>query len=283
MSAPPPPDGRVVVVTGASSGFGSAIAERLAGDGQTVVATMRRPEAASARSALERRGVEVRALDVTDAESRRALVEAVVDRHGRIDGLVNNAGVLATASIEDAPEEITRRVFDTNVFGPLELTRLVLPLMRAQGGGRVVNVTAMGAVMSTALYGAYCASKHALDALTAALDIEVRPHGMRAVSVLPGQFATAITANALGPFVAEPYVPLARALARSRAARADDLLDDLGPVADAVADALDEPDPPVRRTAGVGLVEELADAVAALERLHELDVGRAGVNRPAIR
>src|ERR1044072_4114867 len=174
------------LITACSSGFGEAIALRFADRGDSVVATMRNPEAAPA--ALKgRANIELVPLDVTDEASRQAALDHAISRHGRIDTLVNNAGIAAFGSIEDTPDELSRRIFETNYFGPVALMRAVLPIMRSQGGGRIINVTALGAIISTPLLGVYCASKHALDWAAAVVDIEGRPFGVRAPAVPPRQ------------------------------------------------------------------------------------------------
>lgn len=264
----------VRLITGCSSGFGEAIALAFAAQGDLVVATMRNPAEASA--ALDRGNIELLPLDVTDAASRQAALEEVIQRHHRLDTLVNNAGIVATGSIEDTSEDLMRRIFDTNYFGPVELMKAVLPIMRDQGGGRIVNVTAIGAILCTPLLGAYCASKHALDCASAVLDIEGRPFNVRAPSVLPGQFKTAIMAKGTTN-VTERYRVINEALQAARAERAADVLTDLSPVSAAVLAAATDPEPKPRYLAGVGLAEELTPSVAELERLQSLLAGRSGV------
>lgn len=262
------------LVTGCSSGFGEVIANSFAARGDVVIATMRNP--AIAPETLNRSNIEIVPLDVTDKASRQACVDEVIRRHGRIDTLVNNAGMVAMASIEDSAEDLSRQIFDTNYFGPVELMKAVLPIMRANGGGRIVNVTAIGAILCTPLLGVYCASKHALDCASAALDIEGRPFGVRVPSVLPGQFKTAIMGKA-PPRVTEYYRGIHDSLQASRAARASDMLADLSPVSDAVLAAATDADPEPRYLAGVGLVNELATSVSELARLHALLAERSGL------
>jgi NAD(P)-dependent dehydrogenase (short-subunit alcohol dehydrogenase family) len=128
--------------------------------------------------------IDVRPLDVTDRASISKAVRQTVEEHGRIDVLVNNAGIGAVGALETIAEGTLREVFETNVFGALEVARAVLPTMRAQGSGRVVFVSAIGALLNTAYLGAYCASKHAVDCLAATLGVETRPFGVRVSSVL---------------------------------------------------------------------------------------------------
>lgn len=266
----------VRIITGCSSGFGQAIAAAFAARGDVVVATFRQipGETGWIDSTAT---IDMEILDVTDQRSRNALVDRVMNRHGRIDTLVNNAGIFASASVEDTPESQHRQIFETNYFGPAALMQAVLPLMRAQGGGRIVNITAIGAILSTPLMGAYCASKHALDALGAAVDLEGRPFNIRAPSVLPGQFRTAIADNAPPPILTDPYRGIAQALGRSRQERAKDVLTDLSPVVDAVVAAATQADPKSRYLAGIGIALELQQSLAELERLQSFDAARAGL------
>lgn len=266
----------VCLITGCSSGLGEAIALAFAARGDTVVATLRAPQHAPA-SLRNKENIECIQLNVTDAASRKAAIDQVMDRHGRIDILVNNAGISATASIEDTPEELSRRIFETNYFAPVALMQAVLPIMRAQGGGRIVNVTAIGALLSTPLLGVYCASKHALDCAAAVVDIEGRPFGVRAPAVLPGQFKTPIMGKE-PPIVSAQYLGISEALQAARAARSADLLDDLSPVADAVVAAATDPEPKARYIAGVGqLTDSIRAAAAEQERLHEFSARRSGL------
>jgi NAD(P)-dependent dehydrogenase (short-subunit alcohol dehydrogenase family) len=249
-----------------------AFAER----GWTVIATMRTPTAADPALG-SRSNVEVLELDVTDGASRERLIEEVVRRHGRIDVLVNNAGVGLVASVEDTEDRAERRLFETNYFGPVALIRKVLPIMRAQGGGRIVNVTAIGAIFSTPLLAAYCATKHALDAVSAAVDIEARPFGVRSSSVLPGQYRTSITDKSPPPVITGAYRRIAEDMARSRAARMADVQTDLSPVAAAVLEAATAAEPCPRYLVGEGIADELETCVGELERLHRFDACRAGL------
>ena len=266
----------VVLVTGCSSGFGEAIALGFAARDDRVYASMRRPEAAST-SLRQAAGVEITPLDVTDRDARARVLDHIVARHGRLDVLVNNAGVAAFGSIEDTPERIARLIFETNYFAPVEFMRSALPIMRRQGGGRIVNISAVGAVLATPLLGVYAASKHALDAATAAVDIEARSSGVRAISVLPGQFKTEIGGKSPGRFVSDNYADVARKMDAYRAVHASDVLVDLGPVVDATIAAATDARPSCRYVVGVGLADRIRNAVDELDALHAFEAGRAGV------
>src|SRR4051794_11950138 len=132
---------KAVLVTGCSSGIGHATAELLAARGWTVYATARRPEVLAD---LEQKGCRTLALDVTDEESMRAAVDAVTEAHGAVGVLVNNAGYSQSGAVESVPLDQARAQFETNVFGLLRMCQLVLPGMRAQGWGKIVNISSMG-------------------------------------------------------------------------------------------------------------------------------------------
>jgi NAD(P)-dependent dehydrogenase (short-subunit alcohol dehydrogenase family) len=246
----------IVLVTGASSGFGRAIAEAFAARGDTVFGASRRPVAAPGVTPVE--------LDVTDRASRARALESV----GEVDVLVNNAGVLEVSSWEDQDESSLRAIFETNVFGPIALARAVIPGMRARGHGRIVNVSAIGAINPTAFLGAYTASKHALDAVSASLDAEVRPFGIRVAAVLPGAFETAILSRAPARENGGPYAEAVAAYRSGLAQRLEDGGSDYSRVVAAVVAAATD-DHPRRRTlvAGERMTELLGPIVDQLEAL----------------
>jgi len=195
----------VFLITGCSSGIGRAIAAAAAGAGNRVFATARKPE-----SLAELSGVEPLALDVTDPASIRKATEETLSRAGRIDVLVNNAGYGQMGTVEDLPVAKWREEFDVNVFGTVEMTQAVLPVMRRQRSGTVVMIGSIGGRISYPFGGAYCASKFALEAIADALRLEVRPFGIRVVLLEPGPIHTrfAETAeNRAEPFAADPRSP----------------------------------------------------------------------------
>ena len=178
---------KAVLVTGCSSGIGEATAERLAGNGWTVYATARRPETLEGLAA---KGCKTLALDVTDEESMRAAVSAVEEAEGAVGVLVNNAGYTQSGAVEDVPMELVRRQFETNFFGLVRMCQLCLPKMRAQGWGRIVNVSSMGGRMTFPGGGYYHATKHAVEALSDALRFEVAGFGVGVTIVEPGLIRT---------------------------------------------------------------------------------------------
>ncbi|MFE3504264.1 oxidoreductase [Kitasatospora sp. NPDC059160] len=183
-------DGKVWLITGANSGFGQAIAEAALAAGDTVVAAARRPEAlAEPAAAHPGRLVPVR-LDVTDQEQILAVVAETVQRHGRIDVLVNNAGRGVIGAVEETTDAELRDLMELHFFGPAALTRAVLPHMRARGTGAVVQMSSMGGRFSFPGVGAYSATKFALEGLSEALAQEVAGFGIKVLVVEPGSFRT---------------------------------------------------------------------------------------------
>ena len=174
---------RAVLITGCSSGIGAATASRLAKAGWPVYATARRPETLAA---LEADGCRTLALDVVDEASRRAAVDAVVEAEGAVGVLINNAGYSQSGAVESIPDDRVRAQFETNVFGPLALCRLVLPGMREQGWGKIVQLSSMGGKLTFPGGGLYHASKHAVEAISDALRFEVKSFGIDVIVIEPG-------------------------------------------------------------------------------------------------
>jgi NAD(P)-dependent dehydrogenase (short-subunit alcohol dehydrogenase family) len=181
------PISKAVLITGCSTGIGRATALRLAAAGQRVFATARRPESLTDLAAA---GCETLACDVTDEASMRAAVEAVEKSAGAVGALVNNAGYGSEGPVEEVPMEEVRRQFETNVFGLARMCQLVLPGMRRQGFGRIVNISSMGGRMTLPGGGFYHATKYAVEAISDALRFEVRGFGVDVVVVEPGAIKT---------------------------------------------------------------------------------------------
>jgi NAD(P)-dependent dehydrogenase (short-subunit alcohol dehydrogenase family) len=177
-----------VLVTGASSGIGEETANRLLTAGYIVYAGARRVD--SMRS-LEAAGARVLSLDVTDDASMMAAVDGILRETGRIDVLVNNAGYGSFGALEDVPLDEARRQFEVNLFGLARLTQLVLPTMRAQRAGRIVNVSSISGKIGEPFACWYHASKHALEGLSDSLRMELRPFGIDVVIIEPGSTRTA--------------------------------------------------------------------------------------------
>ncbi len=178
---------KAVLITGCSSGIGRATALRLAGAGWSVYASARRPESIAE---LAQAGCRTLALDVTDEESMRAAVDAVEQAEGAVGVLINNAGYSQSGAIETVPMDAVRRQFETNVFGLVRLTQLVLPKMRAQRWGKIVNLGSMGGRLTFPGGGHYHATKHALEAISDALRFELRGFGIDVILLEPGLITT---------------------------------------------------------------------------------------------
>lgn len=191
-----PTQPQVVLVTGCSTGIGRATAIRLADDGMIVYATARR---SADIAELEALGCRTLVLDVNSESSMTAAVEHVISEQGRVDSLVNNAGYSLSGAIEDLPLDKIRQQFDTNVFGLIYMCQLVLPAMRKQGWGRIVNIGSMGGRLTFPGGGAYHATKYAVEAISDALRFEVKDFGVDVVLVEPGlirtDFAKAVAAH----------------------------------------------------------------------------------------
>jgi NAD(P)-dependent dehydrogenase (short-subunit alcohol dehydrogenase family) len=177
----------VILITGASAGIGYAAAELLLKNGYKVYAGARRVEKMKGLAAL---GARVISLDVTDEASLRSAVDLVIKEEGRLDVLLNNAGYGAHGAVEDVPLAEARRQFDVNVFGLARLTQLALPHMRARGGGRIVNISSIAGKITTPTGGWYHASKHAVEAYSDALRLEVAQFGIKVILIEQGPIRT---------------------------------------------------------------------------------------------
>lgn len=188
-------DRRTIIVTGCSSGIGAHCARALKADGWRVFATVRKE---SDLAPLEADGIEALLMDYTKPETIAALVETVKERTGgRIDALFNNGAYGQAGAVEDLSTDVLREQFETNVFGWHELTRRVIPIMRAKGHGRIVNCSSILGLLPYRYRGAYTASKHALEGLTITMRMELEGSGIHVSLIEPGPIASRFTANAL--------------------------------------------------------------------------------------
>ena len=245
---------KTVLITGASSGIGEATALHLAELGYTVYAGARRLER---MSDLVDRGIRTKTVDVTDDASMTALVEAIISETGRIDVLVNNAGYGLYGALEDVPIEDARRQFDVNLFGLARLTQLVLPQMRQQRDGYIVNVSSMGGKIWEPLGSWYHASKFAVEGLSDSLRVEVAEFGIKVVIIQPGTIRSewsGIAADQLEASSAStPYARQAK-LVGAGLRGVDQMRLASGPevVAEAIAKAVQSPRPRTRYVVGGG-------------------------------
>lgn len=259
---------RSILITGASSGIGAHAAHHLKTRGWRVFATARRDEDLERLTAA---GITALRLDYTEAASIAATAAAVLDATGgRLDALFNNGAYGQVGAVEDLPTDILRRQFEVNLFGWHSLTRAVLPAMRRQGGGRIIQCSSVLGFVAGKYRGAYVASKHALEGLTDTLRIELAGTGIHVVLIEPGPIASRFTANALANFQATIAVEasphraayeaqIARLSGAARGSRFK-----LGPeaVTRALVKALDSPRPRIRYR-----VTLLTEAAAVMKRL----------------
>jgi NAD(P)-dependent dehydrogenase (short-subunit alcohol dehydrogenase family) len=189
MVSMPGTDPRTWFITGASSGFGRAIAQAAMDRGELVAMAAR--DVGRLADLTDDRAYPV-ALDVTNADQRARATEEVLKRFGRIDVLVNNAGRTQVGAVEETTEEELRALFELHFFAPAALTRMVLPHMRAQAGGAIVQMSSVGGQTTAPGFGAYCATKFALEGLTETLHDEVASFGIRTIIVEPGAFRTGL-------------------------------------------------------------------------------------------
>lgn len=232
---------RIVLVTGASSGFGLAISRALAARGDVVYGSTRTPVEPEP-------GILPLALDVTSDDSVSRAVGDVIARHGRLDAVVNNAGIGVSGAIEDTTLAEAQRQMDTNFFGVHRVCRAVLPHLRSQGGGHIVNISSLGGLVPIPFQAFYSCSKFAIEAYTEALRMEVWPFGIRVSMVEPGDFATAMTSKRImtaASTAASPYYArCTRAIAQM--AYDEQRNKDISPVVNAVVKILSDPKPALR-------------------------------------
>ena len=248
---------RVWLVTGASSGFGRAITEAVLARGESVAAGVRTTD----RFSDLPDGVHPLALDVTAPDQREAAVAETLERFGRIDVLVNNAGRTQVGAVEETTDEELRSLFELHFYAPVALTRLVLPHMRRQGGGVIVQMSSVGGQTTAPGFGAYCATKFALEGLTETLRDEVAAFGIRTLIVEPGAFRTGLFCPGAA-YESEPMSEYADTVAPTRAyVRDNDGLQpgDPAKAAQAILAAIGADQAPLRLVLG-------ADAIGSIER-----------------
>lgn len=259
---------RVWFITGASRGIGARIAEAALAQGDAVVATAR--DAASIDQRFGKRDALLPvALDVTNEAQAAVAVQAALARFGRIDVLVNNAGYGLLGAVEEATADEVRRLYETNVFGLLNVTRAVLPSMREHRAGHVVNISSVGGYQSGPGFGVYCSTKFAVEGLTEALHGELAPLGIHATVVEPGYFRTEFldsTSLSVSPRILGDYAATAGAV-REAATRIN--LNQPGdPVrlAQAVMQLAASPTPPLRLPLGTDTLQVISEKNAFVER-----------------
>ena len=188
---------RVWFITGASTGFGRKLAEAVLAKGDRVVATARKPESVADLERQDPSRARAVRLDVTDLTQVKAAVQAAIDAFGRIDVLVNNAGYGLLGAVEEVSDAQIRQQFETNLFGLLNVTRAVLPLLRKQRSGHILNVTSVGGQVSFPTFGMYHGTKYAIEGISESLAQEVAPFGIKVTIVEPGGFKTDFATRSL--------------------------------------------------------------------------------------
>lgn len=242
---------QVFFLTGSSRGLGRQIAEAVLAAGHRLIATARRPETLA--DLADRYGDQVLplALDVTDAEAARAAVAAGVAAFGRIDVVVNNAGYANLASVEDIDPADFRAQVDANLFGVVNVTKAALPVLRAQGGGHIIQVSSIGGRLATPGLSAYQAAKWAVGGFSEVLAKEVAPLGIKVTVLEPGGMQTDWAGSSMRVTpVSAPYQPTVGTMARMHADLGRDSLGDPAKVAQVVLAVAAQPDPPLRLILG---------------------------------
>jgi NAD(P)-dependent dehydrogenase (short-subunit alcohol dehydrogenase family) len=235
----------VALVTGASSGIGKATAHALAEAGFDVVGTSRKVSGSASRG-----GVTFLALDVTSDDSVNSVVKQVIERFGRLDVLVNNAGIGANGAAEEVSVSLAQRVFDVNVFGLMRMTKAVLPHMRGRGRGRIINISSVGGFVPNPFMAVYVATKHAVEGYSESLDHEVREQGVRVLRVQPGPVNTPFDANMVEADIPMPLYARQRAVFDEVVEEQMRSGDDPAVIAKAVVAAATDPKPKLSYPAG---------------------------------
>ena len=261
--------GKIALVTGASSGIGEATAERLAKAGYKVYGTSRRGAQAGQRP------FGMLPLDVTSDESVATVVKEVMRLHGRIDLLVNNAGFgVAPGGAEESSIEQARAIFETNFFGLIRMTRAVLPHMRQQGAGRIINMSSVLGFLPMPYGALYAATKHAVEGYSESLDHELRTRGIRVSVIEPAYTKTPFDANFLEPDAKLDAYREARAGVNKRVQEVMETAEGPAVVAEVVLKAAMAASPKLRYTAGV-----LANRLRLLRRFAPAGLVDAGIRK----
>lgn len=252
---------RVWFITGASRGLGALMAKAAIADGNAVVATGRNAAAIAERLGESPAVLSV-ALDVADEAQAKAAVKAAVEKFGRIDVLINNAGFGLLAAVEESSDADVRRIYDTNVFGLLNVTRAVLPAMRKQRSGHVINISSIVGYQAAAGVGVYSSTKFAVEGITEALHAELKPLGIHATLIEPGFFRTDFldTSSLLvGKDIIDDYEETSGTLRRLAVDINHNQPGDPQKLATAVVTLVDAQTPPLRLPLGTDTLKAIAE------------------------
>lgn len=259
---------RVWLITGASRGFGALIAEAALAQGDSVIATGRNLDVIRQRLGNSPALLPVK-MDVTDNAQVKAAVDSAIAQFGRIDVLINNAGYGLLGAVEESSDEDVRRLFDTNVFGLLNVTRAVLPHMRAQGSGRVINLSSIGGFRSAGGFGVYCSTKFAVEGLSEALHDELKPLGIHVTVVEPGYFRTDFldaTSLVTADLIIDDYAATSGALRGIAGDLNHKQPGDPARLASAFIQLVDAQEPPLRLALGTDTLAAIAKKIAFVEQ-----------------
>ena len=271
---------KVWFVTGTSSGFGRCLVEEAVARGEQVVATARDPRSLADLVARAPERVLALRLDVAKREDIRSAVAAALERFGHIDVLVNNAGYSVVGAVEETSDEELRAAFEPMFFGAAALTRALLPHMRDRQSGTIVQLSSVGGLITAAGFGAYCAAKHALEALSEALAAEVAPFGIRVLIVEPGAFRTRLFGSAFRSLPPLDAYAATVGATRAYAAQSEGQQPgDPAKAARAIADAVEAGAPSLRLPLGAdaiaGIRAKLAQVSADVDRTEAVAVATA--------
>jgi len=259
---------RVWFITGVSGGLGRALAEVVLEAGERVVGTVRQTEQVSAFEALKAGDAAALVMDVREAEQVNAAVRGAIERFGRIDVLVNNSGHGMLGAIEEVSDAEARALFDVNVFGVLNVLRAALPVMRAQRSGFVINMSSQGGVRSFPGSGHYCASKHALEAISDSLAMELADSGVNVLIVEPGPFRTEFAGRSMvvSEQVIEDYASTS-GMRRATLKNVDGKQKgDPVRAARAILQAVNAPQPPRRLALGADALSVMREKVGQMQK-----------------
>jgi len=274
-----PKNRRVWFITGTSQGFGRELVRAALQRGDSVVATSRQPQSVAAAFPAEKDRLLAASMDLRDPKQISSVIEQAVARFGRIDILVNNAGYGVTGAVEEASEKEIANVYDTNVFGLLRVTRAVLPHMRKQRSGHIVNLSSIGGLTGMPGWGIYNSTKFAVEGLSEALAAELGPLGISVTIVEPGPFRTDFlggslvkAANVLPDYATTAGKTRASADERNRKQQGDPAA-----AADAIVQAVTSPDPPLHLILGKfaydRMNQKLEDFHREMEHWRDLTLG----------
>ena len=243
---------KVYLITGTSSGFGRSLAEAVLERGDKVVLTARKPEDVEELAAQHKDNALAVRLDVTNALERRQTVETAIEKFGRVDVLVNNAGQGSLGALEEFSSEQIRKQFEVNFFGVIEMTREMLPVMRRQKSGHILNLTSIGGLVSIGSFALYGATKFAVEGFSEGLRDEVKPLGINVTIVEPGAFRTSFAgdSNMQPEKTIDDYQPVVEPIRQYLYGSNGKQPGDPQKAALAMIQAVESPEPPLRLILG---------------------------------